>query len=255
MEYYILSRTGSREMNEDSAGVEENDRGFCCILADGLGGHDRGEVASSLVTETGLSMFRESCHEGDISLNQYLTQCFQESQKRLLERQLQADSEMKTTMVVLAAVDGNIQWGHIGDSRLYQFYRGKMVKRTLDHSVPQMLVMTGEIREKDIRGHEDRNRLLRVMGVRDKELRYELAELENLQEQQAYLLCSDGFWELIEEKQMMCALQSAATPKEWLETMEREILKNGAGKDMDNYTAIGVFIGEHQKRRKFFGIF
>lgn len=255
MEYYVLSRNGGREMNEDCAGVTETAQGFCCILADGLGGHDRGEVASALVTDTGLSLFRDFCNREETNLCVYLEQCFAEAQDRLMNQQRQESSEMKTTMVVLASIDHRIQWGHVGDSRLYQFCGGKLVRRTLDHSVPQMLVMTGEIREKDIRGHEDRNRLLRVMGVEWASPKYELAEEEAVNERQAYLLCSDGFWELIEEKQMTQLLRHSNSPKEWLEQMEQVVLKNGQGKNMDNYTAVGVFLRRPESRKKLFGLF
>lgn len=253
MEYYVLSRNGGREINEDCAGVKETAQGFCCILADGLGGHDRGEVASALVTDTGLSLFQDFCNRGETSLGAYLDRCFTEAQERLMNKQRRENSEMKTTMVVLASMGRQIQWGHVGDSRLYQFCDGKLIRRTLDHSVPQMLVMTGEIREKDIRGHEDRNRLLRVMGVEWTSQKYELAEEETANEQQAYLLCSDGFWELIEEKQMAQLLRRSDSPKEWLEQMEQVVLKNGQGKNMDNYTAIGVFLGRPVSRKKLFG--
>lgn len=69
-----------------------------------------------------------------------------------------------------------MQWGHVGDSRLYYFKNGKIVKRTLDHSVPQMLVARGEIDEKEIRHHPDRNRLVRVMGMEWDEPKYQVSE-------------------------------------------------------------------------------
>ena len=72
---------------------------------------------------------------------------------------------------------------------------------------------------------------------------------------QAYLLCTDGFWELIEEKQMVQALNVSETPRQWLERMEQEVLKNGQGKNMDNYTAVGIFLGTEVRRKKFFGLF
>lgn len=255
MEYYVLSQTGNREINEDSAGVRTTQRGFACVLADGLGGHDRGEVASALVKDYGLNLFEQMCASSEMTLDDYLKRCFLEGQNQLMQLQENISSEMKTTMVVLASLEGKIQWGHIGDSRLYQFKNDKLVKRTLDHSVPQMLVLTGEIKEKQIRGHEDRNRLLRVMGVPWNTPKYELAEQEKLEDGQAFLLCTDGFWELIEEKKMLQCLRRSATPKEWLELMEQEVMKNGQGMNMDNYTAIGVFSDRHHSKKKFFGLF
>ena len=96
-----------------------------------------------------------------------------------------------------------MQWGHVGDSRLYYFKNGRIVKRTLDHSVPQMLVAAGEIDEKEIRHHPDRNRLVRVMGMEWDEPKYQVSEPMPEEPGQAFLLCSDGFWENIEEEQII----------------------------------------------------
>ena len=160
---------------------------------------------------------------------------------------------MKTTMTALVCDGKQVQWGHIGDSRLYMFQDNKIATRTLDHSVPQMLVATGEIKEKDIRGHEDRNRLLKVMGTPWDKPKYELADPVPCKKEMAFLLSSDGFWELVEDRDMVSCLKKAATPKEWLEAMEQIVLKNGVGKKMDNYTAIGVFLGdEKEKKTSFF---
>ena len=59
MEYSILTRRGGRDLNEDAALVRTDEKGFCCLLADGLGGHSSGEVASRLATETGASLFEK----------------------------------------------------------------------------------------------------------------------------------------------------------------------------------------------------
>lgn len=255
MEYSVLSRIGTRELNEDFAKAAEFPSGFCCVLADGLGGHDRGEAASKLVTMNSLALFEKMCPRGSASLLAYVDQCFADGQKKLTQCQKKENSDMKTTMVVLASDGEYLQWGHIGDSRLYYFKNGKLVLRTLDHSVPQMLVRTGEIREDEIRGHEDRNRLLRVMGSQWDTPKHEMAEPVKLEGGQALLLCSDGFWEWIDEKQMIRALGRSETPGQWISLMEEVILKNAGGKEMDNYSAIAVFAGEKSIRKKRFGFF
>ena len=162
--YAVLSEVGEREINEDSVGFAPvgKDIGIV-ILADGLGGHGRGEDASALVTTASKEVFRYYYNQKDC-----LERCFMESQKRLMKKQADenARQDLKTTLVLLRIVNGYVQWGHVGDSRLYYFKNGKIVKRTLDHSVPQMLVAAGEIDEKEIRHHPDRNRLVRVMGIK-----------------------------------------------------------------------------------------
>ncbi|RGZ01889.1 protein phosphatase 2C domain-containing protein [Clostridium sp. AM58-1XD] len=253
MIYHVLSKTGGRTVNEDYAGVTENKSGFCAILADGLGGHGRGEVASELVVDNGLSMWNSFYG----STEEFLNGCFQNGQARLLAKQEEehAQGEMKTTMTALVSDGNKVQWGHIGDSRLYCFYKGHLTARTLDHSVPQMLVASGEIKEKDIRGHEDRNRLLRVMGAPWDKPKYELSKPVDWDDSLVFLLCSDGFWELIEEKEMTACLKKAAGPEEWLKEMEAVVLKNGKGKNMDNYTAIGIFLGEEKEHSGGNGLF
>lgn len=238
--FEILSKPGEREYNEDYAGTERNGDVFCFVLADGLGGHGGGDEASRLVAEYILNDFKE---HGEVS-EEYLKKCFEESQKILLEEQERQNRvmEMKTTLVILLVDGYSIQWGHIGDSRLYYFKDKKLKQHTLDHSVPQMLMAAGEIKEKDIRFHPDRNRLLRVMGTEWNSPKYKLEELLKRQGKEVFLLCSDGFWEWINEKSMQAALRKAKSPGEWLERMEKEILKNGTGKGMDNYSAIAVFL-------------
>ena len=234
--FAVLSERGSRESNEDSVGfLCDGNAGFF-VLADGLGGHGRGEIASQLVTECAKDYFARV--PGD------LDGCFVESQNRLIDeqRKLNASNEMKTTMVCLYINGGKAAWGHIGDSRLYHFKAGRVGQRTLDHSVPQMLVTIGEIREKDIRGHDDRNRLIRVMGTEWESPQYELGEETALCGKDAFLLCSDGFWEWITERDMEKALKKSASPDKWLELMKGAAMKNGAGRNMDNLSAIAVFV-------------
>ena len=238
--YEMLSEDGGRKENEDSIGMAQKDENVCFVLADGLGGHGGGAEASGLVVNAILENFRES---GEVS-EEYLGQCIQNSQELLLQEQENQgrSQEMKTTLVVLLIGEKQILWGHIGDSRLYYFNHKKYKTRTLDHSVPQMLVAAGEITEKEIRGHADRNRLLRVMGIDWETPRYQLSTPIEREKHMEFLLCSDGFWELIEEKSMLQTLKKSQTPGEWLSAMKEKVLKNGKGKKMDNYSAIAVFL-------------
>jgi len=228
-----LSEKGSREINEDSLSMSV-DSGFF-VLADGLGGHGYGDVASGLATECAVCHIAEN--PGDVE------GCFVKGQERIINEQKKMNTmdELKTTMVCLYIDEEKAKWGHIGDSRLYYFKAGKLVKRTLDHSVTQMLVAMGEIREKDIRGHADRNRLLRVIGAEWDVPKYELGDEIELSGKDAFLLCSDGFWEWITESEMEKTLRKSTDPEHWLESMKRIVLKRSASKNMDNYSAITVF--------------
>lgn len=239
---YAYTNVGGREINEDSYIVLDSKEDKCFVLCDGLGGHGHGEVASALVTE----VFK-TCYEAGIgNPEEFIGNTFQLAQNMLISEQIaqKAPDEMKTTATAVLISDDKVYRGYIGDSRIYTFAKNKVKERTLDHSVPQMLVMAREIKEKDIRNHPDRNRLLKVMGVEWEQPRYQLEEVISTKSSQAFLMCSDGFWELIEEKDMCKLLKKSNTVEEWVLSMVEIVNKNGAGKNMDNNTAIGIWIEE-----------
>ncbi len=244
--YEMLSMDGGRAENEDCVGVMQKEEGICFVLADGLGGHGRGLEASHLVTEVILNDFKK---HGEVT-EKYIGNCFDIAQEALLQKQeeLDCENEMKTTLVVLLLDKEKALWGHIGDSRLYYFQNNKYQLRTLDHSVPQMLVAAGEITEKEIRGHADRNRLLRVMGTEWDKPRYQISTVTKIANGAVFLLCTDGFWELVDEKCMTASLRKSDTPKEWISLMEKELIKKGKKKEMDNYSAIAVFTENETER-------
>ena len=235
--YSTFTDPGSRKVNEDSIGVCNNEENNCFILCDGLGGHGMGDVASLLVVDVFKSQF-EKCHD----CSEFLGSTFLAAQDVLMAKQseLHAERKMKTTAVSVVTDNKNAYIGHVGDSRLYIFSRNKVKRRTLDHSIPQMLVLSKDIKDSEIRNHPDRNVLLRVLGIDWEEPMYELIKPIPLKKCQAFLLCSDGFWELIEENEMCELLKKAKTVNEWLDNMVDVVRTNG---NMDNFSAIAVWLG------------
>lgn len=238
LQFATITDKGNREINEDAVGTFQKGKSLCCILCDGLGGHGMGDVASTLVRD----VFEDQFHKADDMVN-FLGQTFCAAQEILMmeQKELNAESKMKTTAVALAADEQTAYIGHVGDSRLYIFYKNKVKTRTLDHSIPQMLVLARDIKETEIRNHPDRNIVLRVMGTEWEEPMYELMRPVPLKKCQAFLLCSDGFWELIEEKEMCELLKHSTCVEEWLSSMAEVVKKNGTGRNMDNYSAIAVW--------------
>lgn len=239
--YKLFTNQGERENNEDYIGTRSKADNICFVLADGLGGHGKGEVASQTAVEAALALF-----EQEADTESMIGDMIQHAQEEVYKAQRsdRSLSDMKTTMVVCKIGKTAIQWGHVGDSRLYYFYGNKLIQRTLDHSVPQMLVRSKEIKEKDIRNHPDRNRLLRVIGVPWEQPMYEVAEPVPMsaKKRQALLLCTDGFWELITEKEMTKLLKKAESAEQWIDQMAKLVREKGTGTNMDNYSAIGIFI-------------
>lgn len=121
-------------------------------------------------------------------------------------------------------------------------YKNKIRQRTIDHSVPQMLVLSKQLKEKQIRFHEDRNRLLRVLGMESEKQVFEIMPPMDVKGRQKFLMCTDGFWEYVFEKDIQKLAKKSKTADEWVETMKSIVLENGKGHDMDNYSAIAVWV-------------
>ncbi len=233
--YSCLSKNGGRDINEDYLDVSIMPERLAFILCDGLGGHGNGDIASQFVTET----LKNSLEKSEGLEDSILT-----AQRGLLQlqRENNAIHSMKTTLTCLTLEKNTAKFGYVGDSRIYCFDKGKYKLRSQDHSVPQMLASRGLIQEEEIRHHEDRSKLLRVMGTEWDVPKYQIVDNIPLSCHLSFLLCSDGFWELIDEKQMVKTLKKSESPQQWLEDMETIILQNGQNTDMDNYSAIAVFL-------------
>lgn len=240
MDWASITYPGTREINEDSVGIVQTQDAQCFIVADGLGGHGKGDVASQVAVAAFQKVFQESA----APLEERMKAAFLQAQQDILEQQkiMRCPMQMKTTVTALAVDGKQVLWGYIGDTRLYGFGHlwGKV--RTLDHSVPQMLVFAKEIKEKEIRHHPDRNKLLRVLGVSGEQPRFEMSKLYGKYRFRAFLLCSDGFWEFIEDEEMRKCLNKAKTAQQWLEEMEKIVQLHGAGKARDNFSAIAVLL-------------
>ena len=233
--HFILTDKGNRKINEDACGVLIKESFYLYVLCDGLGGHGNGDVASQYVVERikDYADERKSIEESIMLAQQDLLE---------LQHERNLESSMKTTLACLVIENNLAKFAYVGDSRIYYFEKGKYRLRSKDHSIPQMLVNSGVIKEKDIRHHEDRSRLLRVMGTEWNEPKYQVVQDIEVTNNTSFLLCSDGFWECIDEKSMSKTLKKVSSPKEWLENMESIVLKNGEGTNMDNYSAIAVFV-------------
>lgn len=237
--YYSVTNQGDRRVNEDSIGqYVEGDVGLF-IVADGLGGHGAGEIASHYVVDRYLKCWRS---EYNHSAERYFSFVFADIQSGLLALQNEMHRDMKSTAAAVFLTDKRLAICHIGDTRVYVFGKKKLIWRTLDHSVPQMLVSAGKMKEKDIRFHPDRNRLLRALGEEGEVVDCDMYSLNLSSNVDAILICSDGFWEYVEEREMIRTLYHADGAEGWIRAMEKLVIKHGKHHTRDNYSAIGILM-------------
>lgn len=232
-----LSHQGGRTVNQDCCRSLESESASCWSVADGLGGHAGAETASHLAVETVLAKFTEKTATDSAALKSYIVA----AQAAILEKQ-QTESElasMHTTLAVLLS-DGQLAvWAHIGDTRIYHLRDGQVTMRTKDHSLCQALVEAGELDADDIPFHRDRSRLLHSLGQPGPLPSSVRGEPYELQSGDAFLLCTDGFWEYISDTEMEVDFAKSAGPDAWLAAMWRRLLSK-AEEGHDNYSATAV---------------
>ena len=242
LDIFSVTKPGEREVNEDSAIVTFGPSLVCCAVADGLGGHGGGDVAS----QAAISEEERLAGQPWEDCVAFLSNCFQVAQQAVLTKRMEHrhTMSMKTTLTALAITKGfEAVWAHLGDSRLYYFPAKQPWRwiRTQDHSVPQALYNAGTIKDNEIRFHRDRSSLLHALGMDGEDKNTTVCEVPvKLRPGDVFLLCSDGFWEWIPESQMVWHLLKTKTTEEWVGSMERHILDKGSGKGMDNYSAIAL---------------
>lgn len=243
LEIRVISRTGGREHNEDACGVLPSPGATFCVLSDGLGGHSGGEVAARLVVRHVLDSFRAQpqCTASALGLVLHsANDIVRQEQARVPEFQ-----DMGATVVVLAldTLRRVANWAHVGDSRLYCFRDNRIIAQTRDDSVVQEMIDAGYLSLDAQRSSPHRNKLLAALGGVPQLNPHIALEGFALKDGDAFLLCSDGLWEYVEEVEMEQSLMASASPVEWLQDLEHKVVTRGS-KKQDNYSAIAVWCSD-----------
>ena len=204
MQYAYLTDTGKvRERNEDSVAVVKNKTGETLMLvADGMGGHKDGEVASSIAVsliserfeniesigskEDAISWLQSIVSEANVEIFNYVKD--------------NPDSEgMGTTLVLAVLTPSFLLFGNIGDSSGYVMKNGMLHKITVDHSLVNLLVSTGELTEEEAKDHPRKNVLMRALGA-NTEVEMDIFNVELTVD--GIMLCSDGLTNMLDDEQI-----------------------------------------------------
>ena len=231
--YAFYSDIGRRSKNEDACQVSQTGTSLLCVVADGLGGHAGGEIASGIVADLlpGLLADKEFDEDelGCAILDAHSAIC-------------KTGTGSCTTVASLWIYKDEAIAAHVGDSRIYQFRNGGIIYQSEDHSHVQVAISLGKLPADACRTHKNRNQVYRVLGDESEKPKIDIANLDVLPGDR-FLLCSDGFWEPVCEEDMIACHDVCKTPQAWLDALVALVESKNDPKQ-DNHTAIIIFISE-----------
>jgi serine/threonine protein phosphatase PrpC len=238
------SEQGARKSNEDALACGAARNGLYAVLADGAGGHQRGAEAARRAVgciERLLSDDATAFSPANLAQTVYLANL------ELLHHQDARNSQarMHCTVVVLW-IDPERRlalWTHVGDSRLYRLRHGQVDVVTADDSVVQRMLQAGLITAAQSENHPQKNQLLAALGMEGEIEPHTVVRPVEVLEGDAFLLCSDGWWDGFDTPTLARSLAQALSPDQWLADMRAQVLARARPKQ-DNFSAIAVWVGD-----------
>ena len=225
-----------RPINEDRYLVPEEGDSIV-LVADGMGGHKAGEVASETAAQT-IRACAVKMHGREISIKTALKWVRQANQ--IIYRMANEKPEcmgMGTTMTFLYFMNKHALLAHVGDSRCYRIRDGRIMQLTKDHSLVAELVRIGEITPEQARNHPYRNIITRALGTDD----YVAVDAQDIpvEENDVYLLCSDGLSNYLEEDELLHAVQTQPSDALCYHLVQIALDRGGR----DNITVVAAYCG------------
>ena len=233
------SATGSRPVNQDRMGYCFTRDSLLMVLADGMGGHPRGEVAAQLAVQAAGAAFQQRAHPLLADPVEFLRHAFMAGHRDILRYQvLHALREApRTTIVACLIQQGRAWWAHAGDSRCYWIRDSVVRARTRDHSRVEQLLELGLLQPAQAGTHPERHLVSNCLGG-SSEPRIDIGGGVALAAGDTVLLCSDGVWSAIAEDELCRRLQRAPVSAS-IPEMVRDAVA-AAGPRADNATAVAV---------------
>ena len=207
---YFLTDTGRiRTHNEDSVTIVKNKKGeMLACVADGVGGHKAGEIASQIAINTITEAFKETFKDLDkLSAINWLRQATTEVNNKIfsyVDKHEEAKG-MGTTLVCALITKDYILIGNVGDSSGFAVKKEKLYKITYDHTLVNLLLKAGEITEEEAKNHPKKNVLMKALGTNDP---IEIDIFDCDLDIDGILLASDGLTNMLDKEKIMTVLNS-----------------------------------------------
>ena len=233
----VFSHQGKRENNEDSYFPNDEiktDLNNLFLVCDGVGGHNKGEIASDLCC-TQLNVYFSN-NKTEVSNEAVVNDAIKFVEKKFdsYMKDNPESIDMASTITLLHLHSQGATVSHMGDSRVYLFRKGEIIFRTKDHSLVQELYDQNIITEEEMATHSQRNRISRAMrGASAKSYKADTTLLTDLQEGDIFFMCSDGVLESFTDNELS---EVFASDSDGLETLGARIVKKCAINSADNYT-------------------
>ena len=233
------SLVGDRSGNEDRVGYSYGKDVLLMVIADGMGGHHGGEIASEIAVQEITRRFKVEARAKLRKPFEFLVSSIQAAHRAIVAH---ADQHNllecpRTTCVVCVIQNGYAYWAHAGDSRLYVLRRGNLVSATQDHSKVQQMIDSGQITAEQAARHPDRNKIYSCLGGvvpphidMGRELRLEVGD--------TVMLSTDGFWAQIPAN-ILAQMLTRQTVTSLMPGLLAEAHRRAAG-ESDNITVVAV---------------
>ena len=239
MQFYKLTDCGIRRENNEDFCAAETILGYTVlIVADGMGGHNGGEVASRHAVETVMESIRKNIRKSSDSKEIYeiMRKAISCANSEILEMAQKEETleGMGTTIDVCIADEVSAHIAHIGDSRVYKIDKDGVVSRiTRDHSLIEYMLEAGTITPDEAAEHPQRNMITRALGT-EEAVEADVYE-SPLHEGDILLLCSDGLTNMVSEEEVGLIVTASESVQEAAETLVKRANESGG---MDNITVI-----------------
>ena len=236
---YQESLIGGRRVNQDRMGYSFTRDALLLVLADGMGGHLRGEVAATLLMQTMSTMFQQQATPYVRKPERFLEEAFLAAHEAIYRyRDEQGLPDTPRTTAVACLIQHNCAiWAHCGDSRLYWVRRGQILGRTRDHSHIEHLIARGLARPEERTTHPDRNKLYNCVGASSLP-KVEVSRQASLLPGDVLMLCSDGLWSQLSDDDMAQRLATQTIVRAVPDMLA--LATTLAGASSDNATALAI---------------
>jgi protein phosphatase len=236
---YQQSHIGGRKVNQDRMGYCFTRDALLLVLADGMGGHLRGEIAATIAAQVLSSQFQQQATPYVKKPERFLEEALLQAHRDIVhyaEANKLPDTP-RTTVVACLVQHNTAVWAHCGDSRLYWMRGSQLLARTRDHSHVEYLIEHGRADPSERNSHPDRNKLYNCLGA-SSEPRIDLSRQARLEPGDVLMLCSDGLWSMLPDREIVYQLSTRSVVRAVPDMVAMAAAIGGAR--ADNTTALAI---------------